>query len=1238
MPYIKRSISNLNTNARAAIILAALFFFATAMLFLKAGAVDAFSQPFYDNPSTTIFINEFHYDNTGTDVGEFIEIAGPAGTDLTGYSIVLYNGNGGAVYDTDALAGTIPDQQGGYGTVVMNYPTNGIQNGAPDGIALVGPGDTLVQFLCYEGFFTAVGGPADGVQCTNVVVFENGAEVVGLSLQLTGSGSTYGDFTWTGPIANTAGSPNTGQTFGGASPTPTPTETPTPTPTATPTPGPVANVVINELDSDTPGTDEAEFVELYDGGAGNTALDGLVVVFYNGSNDLSYVAFDLDGFTTDADGYFLLGNAAVPGVDIVFSNNGLQNGADAVAVYAGDATDFPGSTPVTTANLVDAVVYDTNDADDPGLLVLLNGGEPQVNEASRGASADDSIGRCPNGEGGPRNTSGYLAFSPTPKAANDCPAPPVPRTIAEVQGNGAVSPYDGTGVITSGVVTALKSNGFFMQEPDATVDADPNTSEGIFVFTSSAPAVSVGDAVTVTGTASEFFNLTQISAAASGAVVVNSSGNPIPAAITLDPGILNPAGAVDQLERFEGMRVFAAAVRSVAPSNNFGEIWTVLDGVDRPLREPGIDVTFQVPDDPTSGVPDCCIPIWDKNPERIMIDTDGLAGTTAIDVTSGVPLSNITGPLDFTFGDYKIDPEAAPAVGGPNSSAQPVRDRSAAEFTIGGFNIQNFTNSENQRRKAATAIRTILKSPDILGVIEILDLPSLQALAQQINDDAVGAGDPNPGYTAYLVQAPAGGSQNVGFLVKSSVQVDSVTQERGDETFIHPVTMEAVTLHDRPPLVLRATVNPTLDPRPIIVVVNHPRSFINIEDLGGTGLFVREKRKKQAESIAGLLQELQTGSPGTPVLAVGDYNAYQFNDGYTDPVATIKGMPTSDDEVVVDESPDLVNPDFTNLTDTLPADQQYTFIFEGTPQAIDHVFVNPDANSIVQNYTVARINSDYPHSPEYTDVTRPETSSDHDATLAFLKFPQRATTTSVPTVNVTYNVAGQTVDLTANVTASINTVNEGTVSFTVTNQDGSVTIGTAGPADVSGGSATASFFLPGSVLPQALKITADFSGGPTTLSSSGTGDLNVSYAVCLLYDPSREARGGSTIPIKLQLCDSSGVNLSGPGTAVTATHISPIGEPGTMTPVEDAGKSNPDNLFRYDSKLDGYIFNLQTTGLEPGGYLLYFTAGDDPVEHSVEFYIRQEILIENPFVISRPAFGIPSLIFRSKGDPDVQLR
>ena len=163
--------------------------------------------------ATSVFINEIHYDNTGADAQELIEVAGPAGTDLSAYSLVLYNGATGLVYDTDALIGVIEDQDNGFGTVSLSYPANGIQNGAPDGIALV-TGGVAIQFLSYEGTFTALNGPANGMLSTDIGVAEVGTEPEGQSLQLTGNGTAYEDFTWTGPINFTPGAINTGQTFG----------------------------------------------------------------------------------------------------------------------------------------------------------------------------------------------------------------------------------------------------------------------------------------------------------------------------------------------------------------------------------------------------------------------------------------------------------------------------------------------------------------------------------------------------------------------------------------------------------------------------------------------------------------------------------------------------------------------------------------------------------------------------------------------------------------------------------------------------------------------------------------------------------------------------------------------------------------------------------------------------------------------------------------------------------------
>ncbi len=184
---------------------------AVALLGLVAGglAVSATASPAAAQPAagSPVFINEIHYDNTGTDVGEFVEIANPSGQDLTGWSIVLYNGNGGGVYGAPTnLTGS--DQ-------VQSFAISGIQNGSPDGVALADDGGALVQFLSYEGSFPGVGGPADGVTSTDIGVAETGSEAVGQSLQLTGTGATYGDFTWTGPTAESPGAVNTGQTFTG---------------------------------------------------------------------------------------------------------------------------------------------------------------------------------------------------------------------------------------------------------------------------------------------------------------------------------------------------------------------------------------------------------------------------------------------------------------------------------------------------------------------------------------------------------------------------------------------------------------------------------------------------------------------------------------------------------------------------------------------------------------------------------------------------------------------------------------------------------------------------------------------------------------------------------------------------------------------------------------------------------------------------------------------------------------
>ncbi|NND47427.1 MAG: hypothetical protein HKN55_07150 [Woeseiaceae bacterium] len=1013
-----------------------------------------------------VFINEIHYDNTGADTGEAIEVAGPAGTSLAGWTLVLYNGSNGTVYDTIGLTGTLSNQQSGCGTA--DFFEAGIQNGSPDGIALVDPGSTVIQFLSYEGTFTAIGGPADTLVSVDIGVSEASSSPVGQSLQLAGTGSMAADFTWQGSAPNTFGAVNTGQTFTScASSESAPAVTST-SPvdgsggaaldanidvtfsedvtlgaswfdidcslsgnhTATTSGGlqsytldpdfdffndesctvtvfatevsdvdvddPPDNmaadvvftfgtlvdspIVINEVDADTAGSDALEFVELYDGGVGNTLLDGLVVVFYNGNGDASYAAFDLDGFSTDTDGYFHLGNAAVvPTPSIIFRANGLQNGADAVAVYAGDAVDFPNGTPVTGSSLIDALVYDTNDGDDSGLLSVLTPGQPQQNEDDNDDKDFHSNARVPNG-GTPLVTSSYFQQAPTPGASNV-----VDAEIFEIQGSGLDSPLADTYVQTNdNVVTALDTDGFFMQTPVARSDGDAFTSDGIFVFTGGAPSVDVGDQVDVVAQAQEFFGMTELGDVR--LLDINSSGNAIPPVVVFDATTPSPTPtAIPDLERFEGMLVSFDGI-ATGPTNQFGETPVVV-GSDRTFREPGIEF----PGEPG-------FPVWDGNPEVFEIDPNGLGGPDAeifVDQTVSAE-----GPLFFTFGDYQILPTSFVLGPEPNLPVG-VRLRDFGEFTVGSLNMFRFfddindppdTNFLGQTRndsvvadyssrkaKFVRYILDVLDAPDILAVQEVEKIEVLQDLAADI-----AAADPTVAYTAYLIEGNDVGTIDVGFLVRSTIQVDSLSQVDPTATYFNPVSGQVEVLHDRPPLLLEGkNIANGLPGQPVRVIAVHNRSLGGIDD-DVEGVRIRLKRLLQAESIANQVQTLQTAS-GVPLTVVGDFNAFEFSDSYVDAVGHIRGDFVAADNLVcsTEVCVDLVNPDLTNQVLSLPPEERYSFNFEGNSQTLDHALTTAATDPFVRGLEFGRGNADSPNNLLNEDTTALR-SSDHDGLVLFL--------------------------------------------------------------------------------------------------------------------------------------------------------------------------------------------------------------------------------------------------------------
>ena len=162
--------------------------------------------------SQDMWINEIHYDNYGTDEGEFIEIVASASMSIASAAVTLYNGNNGSAYNDVSLSEfTQGSTQDGYTFYYYSFPSNGIQNGPPDAISLEN-GSVVIQFISYEGTMTAFDGAANGMSSIDIGVSEPGE--IGESLQLQGIGTSYDSFSWVGPIPATMGSINTNQILG----------------------------------------------------------------------------------------------------------------------------------------------------------------------------------------------------------------------------------------------------------------------------------------------------------------------------------------------------------------------------------------------------------------------------------------------------------------------------------------------------------------------------------------------------------------------------------------------------------------------------------------------------------------------------------------------------------------------------------------------------------------------------------------------------------------------------------------------------------------------------------------------------------------------------------------------------------------------------------------------------------------------------------------------------------------
>ncbi len=839
-------------------------------------------------PIANVFINEIHYDDAGTDAGEAVEVAGVAGTNLLGWSLVFYNGNGGASYATIALSGVIGDQSNGFGTLQFAGPPAGIQNGSPDGIALVDNQGRVVQFLSYEGVLTATNGPASGLTSVDIGVSEESVPD-GFSLQLVGSGGSYEDFTWTtAAISNTFGAPNTGQSFLSAS-----------------DPGQI-RILDASVSEGNVGEATLAFTVRR---AGGTAL----------TSDVAYT-INLDGTADAAD----LGAGAVLSGTVQFAI-GETVKTITIPVRGDLVGEFNETLGVTLTSATNATIVDGT---------------------ATGTIINDD---------------------------------PLALAIYQIQGEAHLSAFDGQNVTTTGIVTAVDTNGFYFQ--DATGDGNSRTSDAIFIFTGATPTVAVGDSASVTGVVDEFLpgnnldNLTATQLNAS-AITILSSGNALPASMLIGTGGLLPPSdvfdddrfavydpendAADFYESLEGMRVTIDTPLVTSATNEFGETYVVASGG---VGATGVNsrggITISGND----------VGFDDYNPERLQLDDDsGLFAGYTPNYTQGNRLSSVTGVVSYNFQSYEVLVTEAVTVT-TDAGALP-REITALQGTdnrlsIAAYNVENLDPGDGKFDILAGDIVINLRAPDIISLEEIQDADgagsgsdlSGYVTAKLLIDAIKLIGGPNYVYIEVTPTAPnstggePGGNIRNGFLYNA----DRVDYVDGSAAAVPGAAFNG----SRSPLAAQFVFNGET----VTAISVHSTSRGGSDPLFGANQppsnAGEAARIAQSTAISAYVTGLLNTDPDAYVAVLGDFNAFYFED-----------------------SLELIeNGVLTNLHRTLPEEERYSYVFEGNAQAIDHILVSNNLLGSAQ-FDAVHINAEQPDTPSR--------ATDHDPLVATLLFNSAA--------------------------------------------------------------------------------------------------------------------------------------------------------------------------------------------------------------------------------------------------------
>lgn len=531
------------------------------------------------------------------------------------------------------------------------------------------------------------------------------------------------------------------------------------------------------------------------------------------------------------------------------------------------------------------------------------------------------------------------------------PAQTGPLEIWQIQGKTGISPYEGQQVLTTpGIVTAIGSGFFFLQSSDAQADEDPETSNGIFVVSTQASNRKVGDQVQVSGIVFESDKRTQIGQGNVQITVLNSNQTlPAPVVLGSDFPSGNPQ-ALPDLEFVEGMRVQFSGM-ATGPSD-YRSMVPVVARQTRPFREPGIEYPGKL-----------SLPVWDGNPEIFWLLPNGLGAPNNRFIIAGTRIS-ATGPLFQSDSEYILFPEVYELGDTPEPVA--VRPGAPEEFTLACLNVRRFEEAnddfDQKARKLALYIKEMLNGPDLIALQEVGSASALSTLRFFIEQL-----DPTLNYTPFFL---AGNDDiHLAYLAKNNRFTDIELEQLGKtETF-----PGGGTLFDRPPLRFSAAL--TDHPGLSLTVLNiHLRSLLGIE--GSNESFVREKRHRQAVAVASMAQALREDN----LLIVGDFNAFPFSDGYVDIVNQISGGNSLGAEYPIEP---IVMPALQDVSLLLPAEERYSYVFQGSAQQIDQALAGPLNGLEIKDMAFARANADYPDAfaPNEQIVQR---ASDHDGFVIYL--------------------------------------------------------------------------------------------------------------------------------------------------------------------------------------------------------------------------------------------------------------